>query len=120
MRDEEHGLRKRGEHLLEPFDGRDVEVIGGLVEDEEVGLHHERARQRHALAQAARKLHDRGVFGKLQAMERGLDAMLQAPAVGGIQGLLQFLHARHEHVVRRPVVRGFHGQRVRHGVIVDE
>ena len=40
--------------------------------------------------------------------------------VAGIEGLLQLLHARHEHVVRGAVVRGFHGERVRHGVVVDQ
>ena len=60
VRDDEHGLLPRGEEELEPRERVDVEVVRRLVEEEEVGLHEERARQRDphppAAAVLARRL----------------------------------------------------------------
>ena len=53
VRDEKHAARKREQHFLQPFDRRDIEMIGRFVEKEQVGLEHQRPRQRDALLQAS-------------------------------------------------------------------
>ena len=61
MGDEDQRAGEGGERLLEPLDGGDVQVVGGLVEEQQAGLHHHRARQRHALPQASGELRDHGI-----------------------------------------------------------
>ena len=46
---------ERGQAVLEPGDGVDVEVVGGLVEDEQVAVGHQRAGQRDPLGLTARQ-----------------------------------------------------------------
>ena len=77
-----------GQALLEPGDGVDVEVVGRLVEDEQVALgavaeRHQRPGQRHPLGLAAREPADVGVEQVAQAepVEHGL--ALPAPADRG-------------------------------------
>jgi hypothetical protein len=55
VRDEDQRALPAGEQVLQPLDGVDVEVVGGLVEQQHVGRGHQRARQRHALLHAARQ-----------------------------------------------------------------
>ena len=56
-----HGLQFR----FEPFDGRQVEMVGGLVEQQDVGLGCQRLRQGHAPPLPARQA--RRVLGAGQA-----------------------------------------------------
>jgi hypothetical protein len=93
VRDEDHAAGKAGERLLQPFDRLDVEVVGRLVEQQQVGLEDERTSQRHALAHAAGELVHEPVRGQLQAVERRLDAMLDRPGVGVVECLVQLVHA---------------------------
>ncbi len=51
----------RGQSVLEPGDGIDVEVVRGLVEDEQIALDHEGAGQRHPLGLTARQRRGVGV-----------------------------------------------------------
>src|SRR4029078_4000464 len=51
---EEDAAGERGEGFFQPLDGGDVEMVRGLVQQEEVGLEDERARQRGARAKPAR------------------------------------------------------------------
>ena len=53
MRDEDDGAGVAPQVAFEPVDGDDVEVVGGLVEEEEVGLGEEDAGEGHAHAPAA-------------------------------------------------------------------
>ena len=60
MADEEQRARIGGEHLLEEVEGLEVEVVGRLVEDEEVGRAGERAGEHQPSALAAgERLHRR-------------------------------------------------------------
>src|SRR5258705_494528 len=54
VRDEQHAAGKGKQRLFQPFDRGEIEMVGRLVEEEQIGCHDERARQRHALLQAAR------------------------------------------------------------------
>ena len=53
MGDEHDGRVERGERLLEPLERADVEMVGGLVEQQHVGAGRQRARQRGARQLAA-------------------------------------------------------------------
>ena len=59
--DEDHGRVERGELALEPLEVRDVEVVRRLVEQEQVGVAAERARERGARQLAARERAQRAV-----------------------------------------------------------
>ena len=61
MRDEDHGGVQRLQHRLEPLERLDVEVVRRLVEQQQVGLRRERARERRARQLAAREGRERPV-----------------------------------------------------------
>ena len=61
VRDEDHGRVDRRQQLLEPLDRLDVEVVRRLVEQQQVGLRRERARERGARQLAARERRERPV-----------------------------------------------------------
>ena len=46
------------QRLFEPLDGGDIEVVGGLVEQQDVGIADERAREQRAPAPTARKVRE--------------------------------------------------------------
>ena len=54
--DEDQRARPALEEAFQPVDGLDVEVVGGLVEQQHVGRRHQRARQQHAALHAAGQL----------------------------------------------------------------
>ena len=56
MGDEDDGIGALGEKLFEPLDGAYVEVVGGLVEEEKVGLLEEELGELDAHAPSAGKL----------------------------------------------------------------
>ena len=57
--------RRRGEFALQPFDGGQVEMVGRLVEQQDVGLGRQHPRQRRAPRLAAGQ--QRRVFVAAQA-----------------------------------------------------
>ena len=89
MGDEHDRARVVGEKRLEPVDRLDVEVVGRLVEQQQVGLADQRARQQHAAPPAARQRVDAGVGRQLEAREHQLHALLEAPAVALLELVLQ-------------------------------
>ena len=80
------------EEALEPRDALRVEVVGRLVEQQQVGLLEEQAAERHAPDLAARERRDVGVAGRAaERVHRDLDRAVEVPAV---RGLDRVLHAR--------------------------
>ena len=68
---------------LEPLDALGIEVVGRLVEQQQVGPRQQQAAQRDAAALAARERGDVGVVGRAaQRVHRDLDVALEAPRVG--------------------------------------
>ncbi len=65
MADDDQSGAAGGELALEPFDGREVEMVGGLVEQQDVGRGREHARQRRAPRLAAGEVS--GVFAAGEA-----------------------------------------------------
>ena len=100
---------------FEPRDRVDVEMVGRLVEDEDVRLGDERARQQHAPAPAAGQRVDGHVARQAEAIEHHLDALLHPPAVPFVELVLQPAEALEgrgrgvvRDVVRRVVIGGDH------------
>ena len=81
MRHRDHRAGKPPQELLEPLDALCVEVIGGLVEQQDVGLGEQQPAQRDATLLAARERGDLGV-PRRQAQRVGGDLHLQVRAVG--------------------------------------
>ncbi len=109
---EQHRAGVLGQERLEPLDGVDVEVVGGLVEQQHVGGGDQRPRQQHAPPPAARQRVHRHVGRQRQAGEHQLDALLEAPAVALFQLVLQPAHPLERRLVavrdlgRGMVIRG--------------
>ena len=98
MGNHDHATVVGADQLFQPLDRRQVEVVGGLVEQQQVWLGDQRPRQRHAFFQAARQGANQHVFRQTQLGQRGFHARLQTPAVTRFQRRLQRLHARHQRV----------------------
>ena len=72
------------EELLEPVDALGVEVVGRLVEEQQVGSAEQQPAQGDAAALAARQRCHAGVVGRAaQGVHGDLDVALEAPGVGG-------------------------------------
>ena len=79
---EQYGETLLGEEFLQPLDHRDVEVVGGFVEDEKVRVVEQYSRERHLLLLAAAHLIERFVeVGYLEAAEHLLDPLLESPGL---------------------------------------
>ena len=89
VRDEDDRAGVGREKRLEPFDRLDVEMVGRLVEQEQIGFRHERAGQQHAPAPAAGQRVERHVGVERQTGQHELDALLDAPAVALLELVLQ-------------------------------
>ena len=109
MRDEHDGAGVLGEKRFEPFDRLDVEMVGRLVEQQQLGLRDQRARQQRPPAPAARQRRHRRFGGKVQPREHQLDALLDRPAVLLFQIVLQPAEPVQR---RRRRVLGHHRRRV--------
>ena len=78
------------EEPLQPLDGLGVEVVGRLVEQQQVGVLEQQPAQRDASLLAAGQRRDVGVVGRAaQRVHRDLDVALQVPGVGGVDLVLQ-------------------------------
>ena len=79
-----------GQVTLQPRDRLGVEVVRGLVEEQQVRLAQQQAAQRDAAALTAGQRRDVGV-GRRQAqrVHRVLDVRVEVPGVGGIDARLQ-------------------------------
>ncbi len=72
--------RYPAEQILEQRDAGDIEVVGGLVEQQQIGFLGERQRQCGALALAARGPRGVGVLVHIEAMRVFAEPCLEAPA----------------------------------------
>ena len=82
------------ERLLKPLDRIDVEVVGGLVEQQQVDLRDEQPRQRGACLLTTRQLAWRTRplgLGETQAGQRGVHAQVQRVAVAHLELVAQVL-----------------------------
>ena len=88
--DRDHGARVLLQGALEPGHRLGVEVVGGLVEQEEVGLGEEQPAQGHPAALAAGEGGDVGVPGReAQRVHGDLEGPVEVPGAGGVDLVLQ-------------------------------
>jgi hypothetical protein len=81
--DEDDGAGECAEVVFEPADGFGVEVVGGFVEEEEVGLAGEGAAECDAAFFSAGEWGDGGIEGWCaEGRGGGFDAGIEVPAVG--------------------------------------
>ncbi len=86
-----------GEVLFEPLHALGVEVVGRLVEQQQVGLGQQQLAQRDAAALTAGQVGDRLVGRRAaQRVHRLLELGVDVPRVGGVQLLLQLAHLLHQ------------------------
>ena len=89
---EDHRRVELGEVLLEPLERGDVEVVRGLVQQQQVRVARERARERRAGELAAgegRELPVELLVGEAEAVERAQRAGAPVPAAGVLQARLR-------------------------------
>ena len=79
VRDEDQRAAPVLQRLLEMTDGVDVEMVGGLVEDQQVRVAHQRGRQQDATLGAGGKRFERCREVQLQIVRRLIDARLDFP-----------------------------------------
>ncbi len=78
------------QEAFEPVDRLGVEVVGRLVEQQQVGRRQQQPAQRDAATLAAGERRDVGVVGRAaQRVHRDLDVAVEAPRVGGGDLVLQ-------------------------------
>ena len=88
--DRDDGARVLLEEALEPVDRLGVEVVGRLVEEEQVGVLEEQPAERHATLLAAGQGRDVGVVGRAaQGVHRDVDVALEVPGVRGVDLVLE-------------------------------
>ena len=108
VRDEHHGALIVEQERLEPGHRLDVQVVGGLVEQQQVRLAHQRAGQEHAPPPAAGQRVGRRVGRQVEAGEHLLDHRLALPGVLVVraQGSQTFGHhvAHAARIVQRHVL----------------
>jgi hypothetical protein len=81
------------EVLLEPQHALGVEVVGGLVEEEQVGLLQEQLAERDAALLTTGEVGDRRVGRRAaERIHRLLELGVEVPGVGGVDGFLQRSH----------------------------
>ena len=94
------------QELLQPQDRLGVQVVGGLVEQQQIGSLEQQLAQRHTAALAAGAHRDRGVrIRALQRVHRLFELRVQIPAVRGVDLGLQRAHLLHQRVEVRVRVR---------------
>ena len=98
--DGEHGAGVLRQVLLEPEHALGVEVVRGLVEQQEVGLLQQQLAERDAALLTAGEELDLGVARRgAQRVHRLLELRVEVPAVGGVDLVLQLRHLGAERVV---------------------
>ena len=92
VRDEDHAGVDRLQHLLEPLERLDVEVVRRLVEQQQVRLRRERARERRPRQLAAGERAQRAVevvIGEAEAAHDGRGAVAPVVAAGVLEPRLR-------------------------------
>ena len=90
--DEHHSAGKASQKILEPPGGFGVEMVGRLVEEQQIGLRGKGAAERDAAFLASRKWSDHGIERRrVESPGEAFDAGLEVPAVGVLDFFEAFL-----------------------------
>jgi hypothetical protein len=87
--DGHHAALEVDQQLLQPLDRVQVQVVGGFVEQQDIGLAHQRLGECDAFAGSAGQRADLRLWIQMQAMQGLLDALLPVPAVLRLNRALQ-------------------------------
>ena len=120
--DHDRAALVHGEEPLEPADGEDVEVVRGLVEQEDVRTAEEHLREQHAELEAAREGGERHAVlrhGDAETLEDGAGPGLERVAVVGGDPVLELDDARRVRGVARALglERALLGLRAHHELV---
>ena len=99
MRNEKYRAGIVVDAVLEPANRRNVEVIGWFVEQQQVGLLHQRFGQCHAPAPAARQFIHLLIGRQVELGHRGFDALIDMPAIAGVNAGVQGFEVLHSVLV---------------------
>ena len=109
MRHEHHRALVFGQEGFEPGDGLDIEVIGRLVEQQQLRLADQRARQQHAPLPSARQRVDIDVGRQLQPRHHHVGLVRALPLVVRIERAETLAHhlgdgaiGRQRHILNEP------------------
>ncbi len=89
--DEQHGAGEGRDLLFQPGDGIEIQMVGRLIEQQQVRVRHQRTRQCDTTAPAAGQVFHHGVFRQAQAGQHGIDTLLELPAIDAFQRDLHML-----------------------------
>ena len=99
MRDGEHGALVVVEELLQPQDALGIQVVRGLVEQQQVGRLEKQAAEGHAPALATREhVHGRVRVGALEGVHGLGELGVQVPSAYRVNLVLELAHLGHEGV----------------------
>ena len=93
MRHEQQRAGEFAQVLFEPPDRVDVEMVRGLVEQEEIGLRDERLAEQRAAAPSAGQLAERTIGRQRQPRHDRLDTLFEPPAVALLELVLELAQA---------------------------
>jgi hypothetical protein len=79
--DEHQRHPRRHQHFLQPFDGADVEMVGRLIEQQQLRRDSQRLRQRQALLLATGKRSHQRVGVEREALDDPLGLRLERPGI---------------------------------------
>jgi hypothetical protein len=97
MGDCQHGTGVRGEMLLQPLHALGVQVVGGLVEQQQVGLAQQQLAQGDPATLTTGEHRDVGVAGRAaQRVHRLFELGVEVPGVGVLDVLLEAAHLPHQ------------------------
>jgi hypothetical protein len=83
------------QQAFQPFDRVQIQVVGGLVQQQHIGLGHQRLRQCHALLGAARQGADHGVGVQVQAVQGFVPRAVPSSSRPGFQSRFAWHPDRH-------------------------
>ena len=99
VRDGQHGSLVVLQELLEPEHRLRVQMVGGLVQEQQVRRLEQELAEGHATPLAAREVtHGLVRVGALQGIHRLRELAVEVPAVGRVDLVLQVAHLGHERV----------------------
>ncbi len=90
--DNQHGARPFAQRFFQPFDGLHIQVVGRLIQDQQIGLFQQQTRQQGARLLPAAQMaygHIPGGFVQSQALQGALDAHFVIIAASMGKGVLQ-------------------------------
>ncbi len=96
---EEEGLDLPQEKFFQPDDGINVQVIGGLIQEEDVRYRHQRPGQEHPPFRAAGEVGKFGIRIERKTTEDPFHFLVHVPAARFLQGLVDLLQPLQQVVV---------------------